>query len=520
MAGNVTTDLLFFTATGADSSCDSATGWTTSFTPDTETKVQGTGAASAKVSNTTYINTFTCTNNVDMTNKNVYAWMLCLTVGSLDTKENGGFRVRLTDSTGSYSEWYVGGKTVGGIPSYQGGYECFCVNVNTTPNATSGVLSKPTVNRVSVTCKTTATTSKNNFLWDAVRYGTSLQIDGGTSGSPATFADFVTAEQNNTNMWGVIRSYKGILLVQGKLKFGSTTNAVATYFKDTTSPILLFLNSMYSEGFCDVIFQGNAGANTEIYFGTKSGDAGVQGPIFKSESTSNRFNITANGTNITKYGVCGSIIDGPNVITLADFDVNKDFLSNTVSKNAEMLPGTGRVGYCNFLSSPGRALRLSSTSHTIASCSFIGCQTGINVTVAGTSSFPNLKFSNNTYDIENSSPGDVTISAIYGSNPSTVNNSSGHSTTINNNKVLTISGLISGSEARIYKDSDNSELAGIEVSDTSFVYEYNYVSDIASHIVVFKNDYIALWYSGITLGVNGYSLLVQQQKDRQYNNPA
>ncbi|RLB64978.1 MAG: hypothetical protein DRH04_10950, partial [Deltaproteobacteria bacterium] len=92
----------------------------------------------------------------------------------------------------------------------------------------------------------------------------------------------------------------------------------------------------------------------------------------------------------------------------------------------------------NFIASPSRALWIP-TDHNVSNSNFISNNVAIYLDTAGSYTFDALKFSGNTYDIENASGGSVTIYATNGSNPSTVYNSvSGSTTSIINSVYVTV----------------------------------------------------------------------------------
>lgn len=66
----------------------------------------------------------------------------------------------------------------------------------------------------------------------------------------------------------------------------------------------------------------------------------------------------------------------------------------------------------------------------ITNSKFINCNRAIKITATGTYTFSNLTFSGNTYDIENSSAGLVTVNLTNGSNASTYINTGGGTTNI------------------------------------------------------------------------------------------
>lgn len=90
---------------------------------------------------------------------------------------------------------------------------------------------------------------------------------------------------------------------------------------------------------------------------------------------------------------------------------------------------------------------------------------------------------------------------------------------------LTLTGLVAGTEVRIYEytgpiTGTETELAGIENSGTSFTYNYQYGgSDVDVYVVIHKEDYV--WQSlNLTLSNANNSIPISQQFDRNYDNPA
>jgi hypothetical protein len=121
--------------------------------------------------------------------------------------------------------------------------------------------------------------------------------------------------------------------------------------------------------------------------------------------------------------------------------------------------------------------------------------------------------------IFNDSGGLVTLNISGGGGTPTIRNGSGASTVVNNSKTLTITGLINGSEVRIYTHGTTTELSGVESSGTSHAYAYNYAAGAYVDIVVLALGYLYLRIDNYLLTNGDASLPVQQQKDRQYSNP-
>ena len=85
--------------------------------------------------------------------------------------------------------------------------------------------------------------------------------------------------------------------------------------------------------------------------------------------------------------------------------------------------------------------------------------------------------------------------------------------------TLKLTNLIIGSEVRIYKKSDMSELTGVEnVSENYFVYSYEYIEATEVIIVIFNINYDPIRIDTILTNENK-EIPIQQTKDRVFENP-
>jgi hypothetical protein len=86
--------------------------------------------------------------------------------------------------------------------------------------------------------------------------------------------------------------------------------------------------------------------------------------------------------------------------------------------------------------------------------------------------------------------------------------------------ALALNGLRSGSEVRVFRTSDDVELAGVESSGTSFSYNYTWTgSDTTVYIVIHALGWLPIRYENVVLGSAGVILPIQQVIDRAYVNP-
>jgi hypothetical protein len=432
LGGTVSTDLAFFTgATGGSSAADSLTDWTgTGLAVDTVQFVQGTGSIysySAASSTTRYWN-FACT-STNVSGKAIYFWFALGKVGWLNTKANGGLTLKVTDSAGNWALWNVAGSDT--LP--HNGFICHCVHTSVTPDSQS--TTPPNLSAItSFEIRANGSFPGKAYLWvDAVRYGTYLQIKGGTDTSPATFEDIYTAESSTSNRWGILDKVNGIYFVQGKLYIGSTTSGESTYFKDTNQ-VVAFKQAIVPSDFYEIAIQGNSGATTKVYFGTKVGDKGISGCTFRTAPGATPFKFTATDSNITDLGIYGCSFFDASTIALPTYSATREVLSTNFEASAPVKISTCKGKYCNFINADDAGAEISSTTLNFTNSSFVGCPYGVRITTSGTFTFDALTFSGNTTDIDNTSGGAVTVNCVNGSNPTTYTGN----TTIVNTVYVTI----------------------------------------------------------------------------------
>lgn len=367
-------------------------------------------------------------------------------------------RIRITDGDGDYAEWNIFTKAtlphIGWIP--------WALKPSVTPDYESGTFDITIARKVGWIVNSVL--AKTYIYWDAVRYGYGLDIKGGTSGSPAIFEDFITAE--TTNAYGVMEKYNGVYFAQGIIGIGDNVGTDATYFKDLNQVLQFKALKGSPTGFYEVRGQGNATGETEIYFGEKSGAMGISGLFIRAESAM-RWKLTLSDTNITKFGVYCSNIINSDVITGQAYNVDKEFLGCNFINCLKFSPSTGIVKECSFISSTDTngAIEMSSTSHNIIDCVFISNARAIHISTTGPFSFNNLDFSGNTYDAKNTSGSSVIVNYDQYCSPAPSSyDPAGDSVTFQTSVTVTIRGVKSGNEpteyvrVAVYKQSDMTEI--------------------------------------------------------------
>jgi hypothetical protein len=459
----------------------------------------------------------------NLSNQNIYCWFAFSNKANIPVKGATGLRVRLTDTSSNYSEWDIAGSDT--LP--HGGWIAYAIRTSVTPSRSSATPANLSLIRyVGWQCGGTVV-GKTYIYFDAFRYGSGLSIRGGTSGAPATFESLYQADSDVNNAYGVIDKVFGIYYVQGQVNIGDTAIGDGTYFQDT-GQVVVFKDTMIPNGFYDLKLQGNTTSGTEVYFGSLSNGRGIAGCVFRCASSTQipKYTVTATDTNITKYGFYGTTFLDSNSISLQAYSADKNFIDCSLQSCAEMVPNTGTVQYCNFISSVSgtagpAAIKMDSISHHITSCNFVNCLVGIEITTAASGYvFNNLQFSSCTKDVKNTSGGAVYISPTNSSNVTTYENTAGSTTTIQAVQItLTLAGLVTNSEVRIYAHETTTELGGVEDCNAVFEYTYGYAAGTYVDIVVHNKDYQYYRINNYLLPSSNATLPIAQVFDRVYSNP-
>lgn len=507
-------------------------------TLDTEIKVQGSGSIGEYLTNTLG----GCLYDAGSTqsawaNSVFYIWINCGIVGLLDTKANGGFRIRFCGNTVTdFFEFYVGGSD-SWPNATSGGWVQFVVDIEATASNTGGT--PPATNAcryigwAGVTGGTMPRMADNTWIDEIRRLpaNTPAVIVEGRNGGTTdwTWADIVT--QLGAGVGVVKDGPGGSYILNGPVRFGA--NDTSTHGFSCKNEIILWEDQEFiSDGFYFLDALGNSGGTTNVVFGEKSGtgdDAtGAQGCMVSAASTGSRWDMDFNDPNLDLVGLYGCqfshggafLLDDPavSVISTTIIDTtsalvsNAEFLRNRVV-NANTADGAaflttddlGDVVFCDFEFSDGHAIELTTPR--------VATQTSKGNTFTGYGAT-----SSNDAAVYNNTGGAVTINVTNDGSTPTYRNGTSASTDVQNTKTLTVDQLVAGTEVRIFRTSDSVELAGVESSSTSFAYNYNYVSDVNVYIILQKTDY--QWRRiNATLKSTNQTIQAAQRIDRDYLNP-
>jgi hypothetical protein len=543
---DITTDLVTWDAADATSNWYNIGTFASSPVANADMPIQGTNCIVGRISANSAWELAHPSGTVDLSSgKHIFVWMKNVTWPGTDTITNGGMRVAISsDATATLTgtspsngptnskQWYVGGSDTDTIT----GWTCYVVDPTGTPAAT-GSAAQPNVSPLGLVigapndaaiatigggAKVTATIGSgnfkpDNFLIDAVRYGTGLTVNNGTSGAPHTFADFWTFDGGTiADVYGVITKEAGIYLVAGKLYFGTAAQAALTYFADSNE-VIVFRNFPVNLGFYELKLAGASGFITTVQLGTFTNSVPGNGVTIQGAGSA-IWTLTASDANsVFKAYAC-------TFSSMRSAALNSSVVLNgcNVVASGTVTPSGATIAGCIFsglaTAAPISALVINSPSElaAVTKCQFINCNRAIRITAAGTYTMDGNLFSGNAYDVENTSTGAVIINATNGSNVATHVETNGGTTTINNSVTLTLNGLKSGSNLDILAAGTSTVLANQESSGTSYDYVYSYVAGTYVDIVVYDDGYVPFTIRNYLLGSSSASLPIAQVPDRNY----
>jgi hypothetical protein len=182
---------------------------------------------------------------------------------------------------------------------------------------------------------------------------------------------------------------------------------------------------------------------------------------------------------------------------------------------------------CTFETTRASAAIYTEDLTDIDNCVFAGADEGFNAIhmgAAGTYTFIGNTFTGYGASgepdaaIYHDSGGHLVINVQDGDSPG-VYNVGGSTAEVNNPVILTLTGLVSGSEVRFYEAGTITELDGVENSSTSFDYPYTFAASTYVDIVIHHVDYVYLRVETFLLSATSSSIPIDQQFDRWYSNP-
>jgi len=285
MAGTVTSNLTRITAAevGDDAGWE-VIGGGQADAQNAEIIIQGIASRGRRVDNAIRGFSFDNASGIDLDAVNTLLgwWVNVLQPGSIGTTDN--LEVRVGSNTSPTTDW-DGWEVLTAItyPDIGGWIRVWVAINEITPDNGAGTPNYAALLHFGLAVDMgDVAGNAPNVLCDAIDYldggGIALLLDAGTAPSPATFSDFVTADEgNSTNKYGIVQTREGIIYCAGRLGIGDAT---LTVFNDSAF-ILIFTDQSFVNSDTMGITIELANASTDIDFadGVIKSAGAIQGDL-------------------------------------------------------------------------------------------------------------------------------------------------------------------------------------------------------------------------------------------------
>lgn len=419
------------------SDADTTTGWSgNSGGQDLYSYIEG-GATPASYTwylakNSVSTCTFTPATNLNFTTNytypHLYFWFQTSIAQFLEVRASDGFKVRLTDGSGNWTEW-----TMAGSDTWRGEWKCFILDCNNTSDvtATSGTLSLTDIDIIGFTCDSQNISYRNvDNMWnDLVQFGEGLQA----TGTAFDLGDIAAVDQTQANQYGILQSTSGVFFCQGKLEIGdgstqttySSSGEVLVFVDPTSAGVGGGAVGSVNANLYQILAQGNSSNCTFSHTGGVISAAGTVNYVLDLDDTGWN-SITFTGNTISKASQATFWADSTNcVVTGNTFDScgpvkpNGCKFENNTLNNTTAATSTGALEVLNA-ATVSAAKNLTFNTYASKYAVYIPAS------VTGSITFDNWKFDGSGTDVYwAGTGGTLTISKNNGSNPTTYSSAGG-----------------------------------------------------------------------------------------------
>jgi hypothetical protein len=452
------------------------------------------------------------TGNVTInTGEVVFMWQVMLAGNAMDTFYNGGMRMYIGEDQ-DWNGWKTGGSDFARNP--YGGWQNVVVDPTHPPDYVEGTPPGTYQWFCSLPNMVNAVSKGNVHGVDVLRVGRgTLEVSGGDGSGYATFIGMAAANDDQNARWGLFQEQAGIYLWKGVMALGVHSGYGPVDFRDENRNITV-----------DVVVRTYPTFNK-----------------IEVNNASSRVDWT--NINVSSLPPCGYYSPG-DLVVVDNADVNFDgcvftdmgtfdFLSNSTIENTtfrrceQVYWGQGTFDGCTFDTTRASAAIYTEDLTDIDNCTFTGGNegnNGIHMAASGTYTFVGNTFTgygasgSPSAAIYHDSGGHLTINVQGGDSPSVYD--VGTSTSeVNNPVILTLTGLVSGSEVRVFEAGTTTELYGVESSGTTFDYPYTFAAGTYVDIVIHHVDYVYQRIETFELQSTSGTIPISQEFDRWYSNP-
>ena len=390
-----------------------------------------------------------------------YIWMYMATNQLPDTTALGGLRVRVGSASGSWVEYYVYGSDT----YTRGGWKRVAFDCNATANNSGGTYNRASTQFYGGTALVTGTSKGTNFGIDAMDVGSGHIIQAGEAANPANFGNVSVFDDSSTNRYGVFYLQDGTFNQQGRMFVGPRDTSNTVCYTRESSNTINFTSSWVSSNAYGWSIRG---ANTTLIWNdinmTSLGAAkGIRGD-FIMETVGTR------GPQCPLYvEVNGGVWDSIRHINLGN---TAYFTGATIKASGQISQNSANITSCTIDSPLTTTGILCNDANLVSYTTFISNGSAghaIQLNSAGEYTFKGNEFQDYSASdaqansaLWNNSGGTVTLNIVDASGSPSVNNSPTSTTIINNSVTLSLEGIVTDSEIRIFSVSTKLPLAGNE----------------------------------------------------------
>ena len=359
----------------------------------------------------------------------IYIWIAATAIGTLDTKANNAFCIRVssggaTNATSNYLDFLVASNDDSN--GWTGAWKCFVIDPTVTPTRFDGTIATilANVRSIGMWIDCSGTARADSFFIGGIAIGKGLRIKGTSSTGWLDAVNYCT--DYTTRGWGMLEQRGKTYFAKGQIFIGDPTQASSTIFTDTARSIEFEASeywsgsawvSALSDNSYGIILEDTASVTTTFADGILVGsDNGRSGSTFTGTNTENVFfdasGLTHTDSSVRCYGTKFQSLYGP--ITM-EADVDHKFYACNVIDCAQVIPtGAPVIRNCIFAETADiDAAVLWNGNIDMRNCTFIANTTGAAIehpnNVGNPFDYYDLTFSGNTFDGLNTAASNLTV---------------------------------------------------------------------------------------------------------------
>jgi hypothetical protein len=402
------------------------------------------------------------------TNGAVLVWGFWASPASLSTYANGGLKIIYGEDVGNFWAWDCSGSDF--EPNPLGGWYCYALDpaIGGHDDLVGTVTSPGSCIGLAVNC--TAQARGYPFAVNAIRVGRcTLEVTAGDATAYGTFAGMESFDTSTNQRYGLFQNINGAYRWQGLMSLGVT--GTAGDFRDGNVSIAVANTPNVSSTFNKIEIH-HVDTNVEW-----------DNVVMTSPGVGNTVAATASPGSLEVVDNATVAFTGCSFTDMTTFifndGTNSNVLTNTTFRRCDKITtGGATLEGCVIddsnnttthvlTASPSAAAKISNTE-------FISSGTGNGLEIGGTASnitLTGLDFSGYSTTVDankaiyvNIASGSMTINISGGSGVTASSHvrTAGATVTVSADVTVTFTGMKDDTEVRVYKTSDDTEIAGIE----------------------------------------------------------